>query len=146
MDVKAITGIHESAKISRQNSTTHDVAEFQRHLEQAKNKTRVMDTSLQKTSNLPGPHPVPILNFEYSLTEEMTDKANKAIDLFEKYSQQLNDPSKTLKDIEPTLIGLKNEVDSLDADSTDRELKQIINKLTITANVEYFKFQRGDYV
>jgi hypothetical protein len=73
------------------------------------------------------------------------------LDLLEKYSQALNNPQMTLKGIEPIVTRIEQELKGLDVQSGDNvaqndELASIINEIAVTASVEAFKFQRGDYI
>ncbi|MBW1739588.1 MAG: hypothetical protein JRJ42_00470 [Deltaproteobacteria bacterium] len=73
------------------------------------------------------------------------------LDLLEEYSEALNNPHMTLKRIEPIVAriaqGLKGlDMQSMDNVAQDDELAGIINDIAVTARVEAFKFQRGDYV
>ena len=73
------------------------------------------------------------------------------LDLLEEYSQALNNPQMTLKGIEPIVTRIEQELKGLDVQSGDNvakndELASIINEIAVTASVEAFKFQRGDYI
>jgi hypothetical protein len=73
------------------------------------------------------------------------------LDLLEEYSQALNNPQMTLKGIEPIVTRIEQELKGLDVQSGDNvaqndELASIINEIAVTARVEAFKFQRGDYI
>ncbi len=73
------------------------------------------------------------------------------LDLLEEYSQALNNPQMTLKGIEPIVTRIEQELKRLDVHSGDNvaqndELAGIINEIAVTAGVEAFKFQRGDYI
>ncbi len=75
-------------------------------------------------------------------------RASDMLDLMEKYSQALNDPKKTLKSIEPIVLQMQEQLRDLKVDSSrqDHGLEKLINQITVTAGVEAFKFNRGDYV
>jgi hypothetical protein len=73
------------------------------------------------------------------------------LDLLEEYSQALNNPRMTLKGIEPIVTRIEQELKALDVQSGNNvaqndELASIINEIAVTASVEAFKFQRGDYI
>jgi hypothetical protein len=73
------------------------------------------------------------------------------LDLLEEYSQALNNPQMTLKGIEPIVTRIEHELKGLDVQFGDNvaqndELASIINEIAVTASVEAFKFQRGDYI
>ena len=69
----------------------------------------------------------------------------------DEYANGLNDPKKTLKDIEPLVASIKEEADSIERENReklqhDKELEGFIKELSVTANVAMFKFHRGDYI
>ncbi len=77
-------------------------------------------------------------------------KTDRLLDLLDNYSKDIDDPEKTLKDIEPLIDTIKKDASLLlaEADNAlpgDGDLKQIARETAVTANVEYFKFYRGDY-
>jgi hypothetical protein len=77
--------------------------------------------------------------------------ASKMLNLLEEYAQALNDPNKTLKLIEPLVDQIQQRVKDLSAQcphdaGPDDELATLVNKIAVTASVEAFKFQRGDYI
>ncbi len=79
-------------------------------------------------------------------------QAFKVVDVLEEYAEALNNPQATLRSIEPVVTRLQQELKGLDAQSghnrasQDDELASIVNRIAITATVEAFKFQRGDYI
>ena len=63
----------------------------------------------------------------------------------------MEDPDKTLKDIEPLIDTIKRDASQLLAEAEnalpgDGKLKRIAREAAVAANVEYFKFYRGDYI
>ena len=77
--------------------------------------------------------------------------ASKVLDVLEEYTQALKNPQVTLKSIEPIVIRLQQELKGLDVQSTPHlgqhdELAELVNHIAVTAGVEAFKFQRGDYM
>ena len=78
-------------------------------------------------------------------------RAYDILDLLEKYSQALGDPDMTLKGIEPIVTRIEKKLKGLDVQFWDNlvqnsELASIIDEIAVTAGVETFKFQRGDYI
>jgi hypothetical protein len=78
-------------------------------------------------------------------------RAYDILDLLEKYSQALGDPDMTLKGIEPIVTRIEQKLKGLDVQFWDNvvqnsELASIIDEIAVTAGVETFKFQRGDYI
>ena len=77
-------------------------------------------------------------------TEELLNKLDT-------YSKALNDPGRSLKDIEPLLMDIKQGADQLtqtiQSTSDDQNgLKSVAEQSTLLAQMEYQKFIRGDYV
>jgi len=151
MDIQNINALTQSAKISRQNAAQVQVKEFQEYLDAFSEKTTASEPSPKKPSgNIQKVQPIPFVNMA-SPQKEMVEKVGSVLDLFETYALNLKDPNKTLKDIEPALLNMKQAADSLykeDFLHADKgnHLSQLVNNLQVTASVEYFKFQRGDYV
>jgi hypothetical protein len=65
------------------------------------------------------------------------------------YSRDLEDPRRSLKEMEPLIHAIRDDAQQLlDAASKaekDPGLKEIATRVAMTANVEYMKFNRGDY-
>lgn len=79
------------------------------------------------------------------------EHGDKLLNLLDNYVRELNDPSKTLKEIGPLVDRIEKEVSLMETKSAskvfdDKELTGIIKDLTVTANVAVCKFQRGDYI
>lgn len=86
-----------------------------------------------------------------SVDHPVLQHAYDILDLLEEYSQALNNPRMTLKGIEPIVNRIEQELKGLDTQSGNNvaqndELASIINEIAVTASVETFKFQRGDYI
>jgi len=66
----------------------------------------------------------------------------------EKYAQALRDPKRTLKSIEPLVSQIGTEIQGLKVQGREQDagLSKLVNDIAVTATVEAFKFQRGDYV
>lgn len=85
------------------------------------------------------------------LDHSVLQRAYDILDLLEKYSGALSNPEMTLKGIEPIVTRIEQKLKGLDVQSGDNiaqndELASIINEIAVTASVEAFKFQRGDYI
>lgn len=83
--------------------------------------------------------------------QSLIDRTNRLLDTLEQYARDLNNPSKTLREIEPLVASLKEEADALvtkseDSELQDTPLKETVNRSAVTAAVEYMKFYRGDYI
>lgn len=73
------------------------------------------------------------------------------IDRLDKYVKDLGNPLKTLKELETDITDIKTSANQLSAEvekmqGQHTELKDIVRQFAVTANVEYLKFQRGDYI
>ena len=84
-------------------------------------------------------------------TTEILKRSERVLGLLEEYASGLNDTNKTLKDIEPLVVSIKEEADSIERESRDglqhdKELERFIKDLSVTANVAMFKLYRGDYI
>jgi DNA repair ATPase RecN len=82
---------------------------------------------------------------------EILKRSERVLDLLDEYASGLNNPEKTLKDIEPLVASIKEEADSIERESQeklqhDEELERLVKELSVTANVAMFKFHRGDYI
>ena len=75
---------------------------------------------------------------------------DKILSLLDDYAGHLNDPTKTLRDIEPLVGELEKEIKFIEAETAekgqnDEGLQGLINDLVLTANVNIYKFYRGDF-
>lgn len=82
---------------------------------------------------------------------DILKQSDKVLDLLDDYARELADPAKTLRDIEPLVESIKQEVgiiESVGSDKfhNDKDLERLIKDLAVTANVAMFKFHRGDYI
>ncbi len=80
--------------------------------------------------------------------QNMTDEL---LDMLDLYSNQLEDPTASLKSLEPILNRIKTSAGTLleqakNTPDIDAELKEIATQSAMVANNEYLKFQRGDYL
>lgn len=78
-------------------------------------------------------------------------RASNLLDLMEEYTQALSNPRKTLRSIEPIVLRMQEALKGLDVQSPsyqrgNDELARLVNEISVTASVEAFKFQRGDYI
>jgi len=81
----------------------------------------------------------------------LIERSGKILDLLDKYIQELNDPAKTLKDIDPLVKNISEEMTLLESGSTDSVAKAgglggFVQELAVTTNVALYKFRRGDYL
>lgn len=78
-------------------------------------------------------------------------QGDKILNLLDDYGRVLTNPAMTLKEIEPLVERLEEEVSFLEAAATkggydDQALDRIIQELAVAAHVALFKFHRGDYL
>lgn len=85
-----------------------------------------------------------------SPSDIVTGHTDKLINMLESYSSKLGDPNISLKSIAPDLEQIKTDAAKLELEAKnlsdkDASLKEIATQTIVTAQTEYFKFQRGDY-
>ena len=81
----------------------------------------------------------------------LSNKADQVLQSLDRYSEKLNDTGVSLKNLEPELQQLKEDAGKLLEEAqtspfSDSDLKRIAKEFAVTANTEYIKFQRGDYL
>jgi hypothetical protein len=84
-------------------------------------------------------------------SRQMINDAGRLLDMLDRFAKDMGDPSKTLKEIEPTLMDLNQQAAILARASQkttlqDDHLKQMIDQCHLLAKKEYLKFIRGDYI
>lgn len=107
----------------------------------------------EQTSALPPLGGVNTIDFS-TLESEQTDlngKTVKLLDKLDQYGNKLGNPDVTLKEIEPLISKIKEEATELSiaiskSDKSSPELKQLAGESAVSANTEYIKFMRGDYI
>jgi hypothetical protein len=82
---------------------------------------------------------------------ELLDRSEKVLDLLDEYVRVLKNPQKSLREIEPLVSSIENEVEiaSFKADGTVPRgggVEQLVKELSVTASVAMLKFRRGDYI
>ncbi len=81
----------------------------------------------------------------------LESKTDSLLKMLDNYSSQLEDSRMPLKKIDTVLQDIKDSANDLlketaSAKHADTKLKNIAEQCAITANTEYLKFQRGDYI
>lgn len=86
-------------------------------------------------------------NVEYP-SNDVVEKTDRLLGLLDTYARDLDDPGKTLKDIEPLITDIRESARLLseEAGDNDPKLAGIAKETAMTAAKEYMKFNRGDYV
>ncbi len=84
-------------------------------------------------------------------SEVVSGKTNELLKMLESYSSKLEDPNISLRNIAPELEKILNNATTLQKETgalgkSDEGLKEIATQTIVTAQTEYLKFQRGDYL
>jgi len=82
---------------------------------------------------------------------DVLEHGSRLLDLLDDYAGDLENPHKTLKNIEPLVEAIRNEADMLQKQAAAKaqdggDLEKIVEDLAVTANVATLKFTRGDFV
>lgn len=122
---------------------------FRQNLEAARAKWPASGTPAAGPSALGEVRP-PVIPAVAGVSAGIVDKTESLLEMLEIYTRNMEDPKKTLKDIEPLIDSIQKEASSLVAEADrkmpeDTVLKGIVNEFAVAANVEYLKFYRGDY-
>lgn len=94
------------------------------------------------------------VNFSREITPVGTgivEQTDSLLTLLESYADGLEDPDTSLKDLSSLVDRIQEEAEKLmvstDGSATaENQLKDIAEQTALTANMEYIKFQRGDYL
>ena len=148
MNIDRVNGYGDPKQLSRGPKAV-DVKGFERVLKDAVESVLHEEYVPGEVSPVKGvglPHLRPLHTDRLVLQQAYT-----VLDLLEEYSEALNNPDKTLKGIEPVVKRIGYELKGLDVQLRDDsgqndDLVSIVNDIAVTASVEAFKFQRGDYV
>jgi hypothetical protein len=78
-------------------------------------------------------------------------QSEKILNLLDRYSGSLADPTKSLKDIGPLVDSIEKEVGLIESEAgnqahDDKALDKIVKDLAVTAKVAMYKFHRGDFI
>ncbi|WP_300462277.1 hypothetical protein [Desulfobacula sp.] len=84
-------------------------------------------------------------------SDVVSGKTGKLLELLDSYASQLENPTISLKRIAPVLEKIKDDAGTLLKETerltdADTNLKKIAARTIVTAQTEYVKFQRGDYL
>lgn len=146
-----INNINENTvvqKASRQSGAP--AAGFQSSLETALAKETEAESESARTAALCEPTAA---NLNPAITPSADDIAcqtDSLLELLESYADGLENPDATLKDLAPLLDRIKDGarqlMDSAEKSTAESDLKDIASQAALTADIEYIKFQRGDYI
>lgn len=84
-------------------------------------------------------------------SQSVSGKTDQLIEMLGAYSEQLTNPEISLKSIAPVLEEINQNAGQLiketqDLPASEKQLKEIAQHTAVTAQTEYLKFQRGDYL
>lgn len=84
-------------------------------------------------------------------SDTVSGKTVELLDMLDAYSEKLNDPAVSLKQLAPDLKAIHDNAGRLLKETrflsdSDADLKTIATRTIVAAQTEYLKFQRGDYV
>lgn len=81
---------------------------------------------------------------------EMANKTDSLLGLLENYSRELENPEKSLRELEPMISEIRQNAEDLLAQAQESGpepgIRRLAGQAAATANIEYIKFQRGDYI
>ncbi len=104
-------------------------------------KTNAMQLGEIRTTNL---NPV---NFT---SLDIAKKSDQVLSMLENYSNDLLNPSKSLRDLEPQIKQLKKDTEELMegiiSSDEDDNIRQHAAQCAMLGSLEVMKFERGDYV
>jgi len=71
------------------------------------------------------------------------------LDLMDRYLQEMDNPRNSLQDVHPLVIEMTDRAQAmlpfLDSLAEGDGLRDLLNRMLVTATVEAIKFNRGDY-
>jgi len=149
MDVDKITGAIHSAQLVG-HEKTGKAGTFAQVLNKAMDTVHANKCSEDAPASVSEVAPVACSEFS-SVGRPALQRASNLLDLMEEYAQALSNPRKTLRSIEPIVLRMEQALKGLDVQSLsyqreNDELARLVNQISVTASVEAFKFQRGDYI
>ena len=164
MDVKEIDGGKLSAIAGKKGKKEElDGPDFQKLLKEAQFNQKQIEATTSPRNSVGGAEffkesILPILSADFtpgsqgpsSLRSQGTQAAEKALGVLEQYQKTLVDPKISLKQIDPLLQSLSQEVKEL-AKWTEKlppsdPLQKIMTDIGVLSSVEIERFYRGDYL
>jgi hypothetical protein len=151
--VTQIDNINENTVIQTgQRQTVAPAAGFQSSLEIALARGTGAKTENTQAAALSEPPAAAHLNPAAAPSaDDIACQTESLLGLLESYANGLGSPGATLKDLAPLVNRIKAGAEQLmelaqKSTSAGSGLKDIASRAALTANTEYIKFQRGDYV
>ena len=101
----------------------------------------------QKMNEINGTLPQNLLEGKSNVLKQ----GDKILNLLDDYGRVLTDPAMTLKEIEPLVERIEEEVSLFEVEAAqvgqdDKALSRLTHDLATTAQVALFKFRRGDFL
>ena len=101
----------------------------------------------QKMNEINGTLPQNLLEGKSTVLKQ----GDKILNLLDDYGRVLTDPAMTLKEIEPLVERIEEEVSLFEVEAAqvgqdDKALSRLTHDLATTAEVALFKFRRGDFL
>lgn len=86
-----------------------------------------------------------------SPAQRIVSQTSQLLDLLDNYASNLNNPSRSLKDMAPLVDEINANANHLLQETgqmpdSDENLRQIASEAVMTARMELIRFNRGDYV
>jgi len=151
--VTQIGNINENTVVQTgQRQTAAPAAGFQSSLEIALARGTAAKTKTVQAAALSEPPAAAQVNPAAATSaDDIACQTDSLLDLLESYANGLGSPWATLKDLAPLVNRIRDEAQQLmesagKSTSAESGLKDIASQAALTANMEYIKFQRGDYV
>jgi len=145
-----ITGISGSNNILPDtNIKAKDSDLFQHTLDKA---IRIKsDANIDTGNNVLGEIRASAVPIEDGRPHGLNEKADTLLSHLDMFASELNNPERSLKDMEPVVTSMKNDADDImeameKEGVADDKLKKIITESAMMVNIEYYKFYRGDYL
>ena len=123
---------------------------FSASLQNALSRQATNNTGVEQTSTLVEPQSTIISQPDTSSTD-VVGRTDRLLGLLESYATGLENPEATLKELAPIVAQMKEEANQLMASTGVQaaggdDVNGVAAKAALTANVEFIKFQRGDYI
>lgn len=125
-------------------------ADFNSILEGTLAKTSGAEKEVQFPAVIENAMPVQLQHVHPPQKPSTIDRIENMLDLLDEYRHKLADPNCTLRDIHPLVKSLETRNEQLkpllDSIADGDQLKQILNQTLVTASLEVFKYNKGDYI
>ncbi len=154
--MEKITGVPENPEIqNKQNprKTTSDKSDLNISFRDTLQNAMEQPNKIDSTQSTPPLGEIDMTSFnKISVSPTVvSEKTDILLSLIETYTAELSDPSKTLKELEPLIRKVRDSANELSEQAEllnpeNSDLKRIAQQSAVTANVEYIKFNRGDYL